>query len=114
VIVSGCSGLGQANQPGTAVGRVGHELDQTAGRQVRERLADGLLADLHATREIGRPDATARQVRKQAYQRRGQHPAASLPVHFGLSNLVQLAGALEQGRAKGRRRLVTGSGHVGT
>ena len=64
MIVRGCSGLGQANQPGTAVDRVGHELDQTAGRQVRDRLTDGLLADLHATRELGRPDAMAGQVRK--------------------------------------------------
>ena len=113
MIVRGCSGLGQANQPGTAVGGVGHKLDQTAGRQVRDRLTDGLLADVHATRELGRPDAIAGQVRKKAYQRRGQHPAASLPVHFGLRDLVQQAGALEQHRTKVRRRLVTGSGHVG-
>ena len=64
MIVSGCSSLGQANQPGTAVGGVGHKLDQTTGRQVRECLADGLLADVHATRELGRPDAIAGQVRK--------------------------------------------------
>lgn len=90
----------EPHEAAASIGGIGNLLDEAASGEIRQRLADGLLADVDAPGQLGGPHAVDAEVRQQAHQRRREHARRGFAVHLGLRDLVEQARAFEEQRTE--------------